>query len=67
MKRRSAANTCTLRLLLRSIDGQSVIDSRIDVAPTPSEWNERADIFGNRVVRMRIETPHRELDHLRAR
>jgi transglutaminase-like putative cysteine protease len=56
-----AANTCTLRLLLRSGDGQSVKESRIDVAPTPSEWNERADIFGNRVVRMRIETAHREL------
>jgi transglutaminase-like putative cysteine protease len=56
-----AANTCTLRLLLRSGDGQSVKESRIDVAPTPSEWNERADIFGNRVVRMRIETAHRVL------
>jgi transglutaminase-like putative cysteine protease len=56
-----AANTCTLRLLLRSIDGQSVIDSAIDVAPTPNAWSERADIFGNRVARMRIEAPHREL------
>jgi transglutaminase-like putative cysteine protease len=56
-----AANTCTLRLLLRSIDGQTVAESRIDVAPAPIEWNERPDIFGNRVVRMRIETPHREL------
>ena len=58
---RVAANTCTLRLLPRSIDGQSVMDSRIDVTPPPKEWNERGDIFGNRVVRMRIETPHREL------
>ena len=56
-----AANTCTLRLLLRSIDGQSVGESRIDVTPRPHEWNERADIFGNRVVRMRIDAPHREL------
>jgi transglutaminase-like putative cysteine protease len=56
-----AANTCTLRLLLRSIGGQSVLESQVDVAPPPAEWNERADIFGNRVVRMRIETPHREL------
>jgi transglutaminase-like putative cysteine protease len=56
-----AANTCTLRLLLRSIGGQSVSESRIEVAPVPNEWNERADIFGNRVVRMRIETAHREL------
>lgn len=56
-----AANTCTLRLLLRSIDGQSVFESQIEVSPTPGEWSERADIFGNRVVRMRIEAPHREL------
>ena len=49
---RVAANTCTLRLLPRSIDGQSVMDSRIDVTPPPKEWNERGDIFGNRVVRM---------------
>ena len=56
-----AVNTCTLRLLLRSIDGQSIEESRIDVTPPPNEWHERADIFGNRVVRMRIETPHREL------
>ena len=56
-----AANTCTLRLLLPSSEGQFVARSEIDVAPTPDQWNERADIFGNRVVRMRIETPHREL------
>ena len=56
-----AVNTCTLRLLLRSMDGQRVIKSEIEVSPTPKEWSERADIFGNRVARMRIETPHREL------
>jgi transglutaminase-like putative cysteine protease len=56
-----AVNTCTLRLLLRSMDGQRVIRSQIDVSPSPKEWSERADIFGNRVARMRIETPHREL------
>jgi transglutaminase-like putative cysteine protease len=50
-----------LRLLLPSSEGQFVAHSEIDVAPTPDQWNERADIFGNRVVRMRIETPHREL------
>jgi transglutaminase-like putative cysteine protease len=55
------ANTCTLRLLPRSIDGQQVIDSRIDVTPKPKDWRESSDIFSNRVVRMRIETPHREL------
>jgi transglutaminase-like putative cysteine protease len=56
-----AVNTCTLRLLLRSMDGQSVARSEIAVEPRWKEWSERSDIFGNRVVRMRIETPHREL------
>ena len=56
-----AANTCTLRLLLRSSDGQSVMHSEIDVTPPPNQWSERVDIFGNRVARMRIEAPHREL------
>ena len=56
-----AANTCTLRLLLRSSDGQSVMHSEIDVTPSPNQWSERVDIFGNRVARMRIEAPHREL------
>jgi transglutaminase-like putative cysteine protease len=56
-----AVNTCTLRLLLRSLDGQSVLESRVDVTPPPTEWSERADIFGNRVARMRIERAHREL------
>ncbi len=56
-----AANTCSLRLLPRSCDGQTVIDSRVDVTPHPKESRERGDIFGNRVLRMRIETPHREL------
>jgi transglutaminase-like putative cysteine protease len=56
-----AVNTCTLRLLLRSMEGQRVINSEIEVSPSPKEWTERPDIFGNRVARMRIETPHREL------
>jgi transglutaminase-like putative cysteine protease len=58
---RVGANTCTLRLLPRSGDGQSVLNSQIDITPIPIERNERNDIFGNRLVRLRIETPHREL------
>jgi transglutaminase-like putative cysteine protease len=56
-----AVNACVLRLLPRSEDGQRVVTARIDVTPRPQSFVERADSFANRVVRMRIETPHREL------
>jgi transglutaminase-like putative cysteine protease len=54
-------NACALRLYPREDVGQSVISSRIDVTPKPQSWSERVDPFANRVARMRIETPHREL------
>ena len=56
-----AVNTCVLRLLPRSEGGQQVVAASIEVTPRPQFFNERADSFGNRVVHMRIETPHREL------
>jgi transglutaminase-like putative cysteine protease len=56
-----AANRCMLRLLPRSMDGQDVLSGAVEVKPRPSEMEERADVFGNRVVRMRIDTAHREL------
>jgi transglutaminase-like putative cysteine protease len=56
-----AVNTCALHLLLRSLDGQIVLASRINVTPSPIRIEERPDMFGNRVTHMRIETPHREL------
>jgi transglutaminase-like putative cysteine protease len=56
-----AVNACVLRLLPRSEDGQRVVTAQIDVTPRPQTFVERADSFANRVVRMRIETPHREL------
>jgi transglutaminase-like putative cysteine protease len=56
-----AVNTCALHLLLRSLDGQTVLSSRINVTPRPTRTDERPDMFGNRVTHMRIETPHREL------
>jgi transglutaminase-like putative cysteine protease len=56
-----AANACVLRLTPRSVDGQETLESRIDIQPRPAGVGERIDMFGNRVVRMRIEAPHREL------
>ncbi|THD44878.1 MAG: transglutaminase family protein [Bradyrhizobium sp.] len=61
-----AVNVCVLRLLPRSGDGQHVVEARVEVTPTPLSMIERADPFANRVLDMRIETPHRELK-IRAR
>ena len=33
----------------------------VEVTPTPTELSERPDVFGNRVVRLRISEPHRML------
>jgi transglutaminase-like putative cysteine protease len=56
-----AVNTCALHLLTRSLDGQTVMNSQIEVTPHPARIEERPDMFGNRVTHMRIETLHREL------
>ncbi len=56
-----AVNTCVLRLLPRSEGGQRVLTAQIEVTPRPLTFVEGADSFANRVVHMRIETPHREL------
>ena len=55
------SSRCTLRMLPRNDRGQKVIESALEVSPEPFEQIERADFFGNRVVSVRIETAHREL------
>jgi transglutaminase-like putative cysteine protease len=52
---------CNLRCLPKDGPGQRVIDSRLEITPEAAESDERRCFFGNRVVRARIETPHREL------
>jgi len=56
-----AVNACALRLWPRREPGQIVLSARIEVTPTPQMRSERTDVFDNRVTRIRIETPHREL------
>jgi len=56
-----AFNVGSLRLFPREDEGQRVLSTVIEVFPRPQSWDERHDPFGNRVARMRIETPHREL------
>ncbi|GLK74300.1 transglutaminase family protein [Ancylobacter dichloromethanicus] len=38
---------------------QRVVASHFVVEPEPVEWTETRDFFGNKVVHIRIETPHR--------
>jgi transglutaminase-like putative cysteine protease len=56
-----AVNACSLHLWPRDDGGQSVLNSRIDVTPLPQTRSERIDPFDNRVTRLSIETPHRDL------
>lgn len=50
-----------LHLTPRSLPYQQVLAHDIDVEPVPSEVSEREDYFGNRVVRLALQTPHQEL------
>ena len=56
-----AVNACALRLWPRQEEGQSVLAARIEVTPVPQMRSERTDVFDNRVTRIRIDAPHREL------
>jgi transglutaminase-like putative cysteine protease len=56
-----AVNACALRLWPRQGEGQNVLAARIEVTPVPQMRSERTDVFDNRVTRIGIETPHREL------
>jgi len=56
-----AVNACALRLWPRQEEGQSVLAARIEVTPVPQMRSERTDVFNNRVTRIRIDAPHREL------
>jgi len=63
-----AVNVCVLRLLPHSDDGQRVLAASVEVTPRPLAIVERTDAFANRVLKLRIETQHRELTlHSRAR
>ena len=56
-----ASALCTLRLSPRDSRGQRVLDSGIEIAPSPVSRVARPDFFGNLVTTMRIEESHREL------
>jgi transglutaminase-like putative cysteine protease len=55
------SSRCTLRMLPRNDRGQKAIQSGIIISPEPEEQREHLDFFGNRIVNIRIESSHREL------
>jgi transglutaminase-like putative cysteine protease len=49
------------RLQPRNFWRQSCDNSRFDILPTPMDFHERIDFFGNRVAYFAIQQPHKQL------
>jgi transglutaminase-like putative cysteine protease len=45
----------------RNCDGQTVLNSRLSIEPSPASYSERDDFFGNPVAYFAVQRPHREL------
>lgn len=45
----------------KSFKGQSLLDYKLEISPTPTDISERLDFFGNTVTRFFIQQHHREL------
>ncbi len=45
----------------KTIVGQSLLDYKLDISPTPTEISEKIDFFGNVVTRFSIQQHHKEL------
>jgi transglutaminase-like putative cysteine protease len=50
-----------LHLAPRDLPGQRCLSTEIVVDPTPDDYRERVDFFGNRVAYVAIQEPHRSL------
>ncbi|MFI1771441.1 transglutaminase family protein [Thalassobellus citreus] len=42
--------------------GQKVLDYRLEISPTPTEFSEKLDFFGNTVTRFSIQKHHKKLE-----
>lgn len=60
---RDTATTCLsqIHLLPRAAPGQRILSATASVEPTPDDWSESTDEFGNRRVHFAVERPHEEL------
>lgn len=52
---------CVIRLTPIDRTGQSVEAASLDIDPQPDEYRESSDDFGNRIVRIVFNRPHRRL------
>ncbi|WP_396600927.1 transglutaminase N-terminal domain-containing protein [Algibacter sp. R77976] len=41
--------------------GQTVVDYKLDISPTPTEFSEKLDFFGNTITRFSIQEHHKTL------
>ncbi len=60
-EREVSASYSQLHLLPRDVPGQHCRTADVTVVPSPEDYRERADFFGNRVVYLAIHHPHRAL------
>lgn len=49
------------RLQPRTTPTQTLVAAHVEVTPTPDEWHESVDAFGNRVVHFAVHHPHQSL------
>ena len=56
-----SASYSQLHLLPRDVPGQRCRTAEVIVDPSPEDYRERVDFFGNRVVFLAIHHPHRAL------
>ncbi|MEP3839165.1 MAG: transglutaminase family protein [Algibacter sp.] len=45
----------------KDILGQTVVDYKLDISPTPTEFSEKIDFFGNTITRFSIQEQHKTL------
>ncbi|WP_178988556.1 transglutaminase family protein [Winogradskyella schleiferi] len=45
----------------KSFPGQTLLDYKLEISPTPTDLSERLDFFGNAVTRFSIQQHHKEL------
>lgn len=46
----------------RSFEGQSIVDYKINIYPSPNEFSERLDFFNNYITRFSIQDQHEKLE-----
>lgn len=51
-----------LHLSPRELPHQRCLSHGLSVLPSPSEWRERIDFFGNHVTQFALQSPHAELE-----